>query len=320
VRLEMMALKEGERVMEARQRESAAAWAAYDELAPKRSESDENMVTVGGRLIKITWDSLLLDQKPVKKSDIRQVLDEETGGMKEEKVEGEEDQDLFHWKGHNLVRPRYKDLQRELSGIVKQPVVIKSADTGRVFYSGPSYGWRLWKSLMNQGEPHPSNDNVFLWKGRTLLQPVCILSEEGVDTFLVVDDVSGELIYCGEDVEEPIEEEEEEIVEQSKETSLLMAMQKEKEDAQKEQQDKGAQNLEKGMEALAALKVDSASKELQEIEEEEERAKQKAAEEAKAAKDAAIKRRKESIASMQSLEGGGGGPLPVLDAADQQVK
>lgn len=94
-------------MLEIRQKESAEAWAAYEDLGHKREANDANVVIVGGRKVRVTWDSLILDQQPSRKRELKQVLDEKTGGLKEVMVEAEEDEDAMHWRGHTLVRPRY---------------------------------------------------------------------------------------------------------------------------------------------------------------------------------------------------------------------
>ena len=72
VRLEMMAIKDGENMLEARAREAAVAWGAYEELQDTRKDNP-NMVVVGGRKVEVTWDSLVMDSKPAKKSEMMQV-------------------------------------------------------------------------------------------------------------------------------------------------------------------------------------------------------------------------------------------------------
>lgn len=82
---------------------------------------------------------------------------------------------------------------------------------------------------MSEGTPIDGKDHVFAWRDRVLLQPVCMHTEEEQEIFLVVDDQTGELIFCGPDLMQP---EMEVVVEKSisREASLLLDMHREASD------------------------------------------------------------------------------------------
>ena len=42
-------------------------------------------------------------------------------------------------------------------------------------------------------QAHEQRDDVFLWRGRTLLQPFTTVGEDGNDVYTVVDDDTGEV-------------------------------------------------------------------------------------------------------------------------------
>ena len=42
-------------------------------------------------------------------------------------------------------------------------------------------------------QAHEKRDDVFLWRGRTLLQPFTTVGEDGNDVYTVVDDDTGEV-------------------------------------------------------------------------------------------------------------------------------
>ncbi len=61
-----------------------------------------------------------------------QELDPETGTLREVWHDVGTRSDSFHWNGYMLTRPLYKGMPREPSGLVKQPVTVVNAETGKV--------------------------------------------------------------------------------------------------------------------------------------------------------------------------------------------
>ena len=109
------------------------------------------------------------------------------------------------WKGYTFQMPMYSTAERNTDGSIVQPILILNADTGQQLYKGNSSHWKVWQSLLEEGEQLDERDDVFRWHDRLILQPFTTIDEEGHDIYTVVDYDSGQILYSGPD-EEPKEE------------------------------------------------------------------------------------------------------------------
>jgi len=221
-RIEMMALKDGEDIARNRQKEQAAAWAYYEEAGPEKDEDEVNVLYVAGKPKKLTWRTLVFDSEQFMDEVVDSVdIDKETGETIETKSliprEG-----VLSWSGYPLRMPLYSAVKKGTDGSVAQPLKIVDDENGRVVYTGPTYDWKVWQSLMEEGNPCEDRDDVFEWNGRLVLQPFTTMNENGEDVYTVVEYESGRILYSGPDLE-PEEEEEEEPAVLSPESSLNLS-------------------------------------------------------------------------------------------------
>lgn len=66
-----MLLQEGEKILDARARASAVAWERYETHAGGRKVL--NQLVVNGRMVEVTWRSLIMDQEPVRDVQVKEV-------------------------------------------------------------------------------------------------------------------------------------------------------------------------------------------------------------------------------------------------------
>jgi hypothetical protein len=110
------------------------------------------------------------------------------------------------WKGYHFTIPLYSNVERNKDGSIAQPLLIQQVANGQQLYKGPTSHWKVWQSLLEEGEQLDERDDVFRWRDRLLLQPFTSIDEEGHDIYTVVDYDTGQIIYSGPD-EEPKSEE-----------------------------------------------------------------------------------------------------------------
>ena len=110
------------------------------------------------------------------------------------------------WKGYHFKIPLYSNVERNKDGSIVQPLLIRQDANGQQLYKGPTSHWKVWQSLLEEGEQLDERDDVFRWRSRLLLQPFTTIDEEGRDIYTVVDYDTGQVMYSGPD-EEPKPEE-----------------------------------------------------------------------------------------------------------------
>ena len=115
------------------------------------------------------------------------------------------------WKGYVYKVPLYSTVELNEDKSVKQPILILNADTGQQLFKGNMSHWKVWQSLLEEGEQLDDRDDVFQWRGRLIMQPFTTIDDTGHDNYTVVDNDSGRILYSGPDLEptqQDLEEEE----------------------------------------------------------------------------------------------------------------
>ena len=105
------------------------------------------------------------------------------------------------WNGYVFRMPLYSTVERSKDGSIMQPILIVNADNGQQLYKGKTSHWKVWQSLLAEGEQLEERDDVFRWRDRLVLQPFTTINEEGRDIYTVVDNDTGQILYSGPDEE-----------------------------------------------------------------------------------------------------------------------
>jgi hypothetical protein len=182
----------GEKILEKRRMDNASSWEYYGEEQGRRTDA----VHVNRRLV--SWSSIALDGSLLNEVDF---TDCETAARVQGLSSGILREEIVLCKGNLLQAPIYSKLQRNRDGSVEQPIQLLDVESGQVMFDGPTHDWVTWKSLLEESLPIRGRSDVFLWRGRTVLQPVTSLGDEGEDVFTLVDEMSGMLLYCGPHLE-----------------------------------------------------------------------------------------------------------------------
>jgi hypothetical protein len=185
----------GEKILETRRKDNASSWEYYGEAQAKRMDATD-AEHVNER--SVSWSNIALDASFLNEVDI---TNSETETLIQALDSGILREEIVLCNGHLLQAPIYSKMQRNRDGSVEQPIQLLDVATGQVVFDGPSHDWTTWKSLLEESSPVRGRSDVFLWKGRTVLQPVTSLGDEGEDVFTLVDEVSGMLLYCGPHLE-----------------------------------------------------------------------------------------------------------------------
>jgi hypothetical protein len=182
----------GEMILEKRRIDNASSWEYYGEEQARLMDA----VHIKRRFL--SWSNIALDSSLINGMDI---ADSETAGRIQSLKSGILREEVLLCSGHLLQAPIYSKLQRNRDGSVEQPIQLLDVESDQVIFDGPTHDWKTWKSLLEESLPIHGRSDVFLWKGRTVLQPVTSLGDEGEDIFTLVDEISGMLLYCGPHME-----------------------------------------------------------------------------------------------------------------------